>query len=559
MIAGMMVFCSHAQQSLVIGNCQEHGNGRLEYVGSDAGTGFAVNFSRYKMRAYKGCSIHSINIESYGHTTGEIFISKSINDAPLYTQSFTGDNGWNEVILDTPYNIDGTELTFGYTLTTCPSGTLVVGDALIPGNEYINHGNGWEKFPTSSGHLTATLTGDNLPAAEVAVSNVVFPEFLKTGTEGMIRADIINLGTTSVKSITNVTNIDNEAVTTTIEGLNIAPRSKAAIKIPVTLAADGDYNVWIEATAVNGIKDAAPVDNTSGKSTVYAREAFVQRNVLYEVFSTERCTNCPDGHKMIGAALGKMTNVIEMTHHAGFYNDKFTIPESTAYEWFYKSPQFNTTFAPAFMTDRAAWTNHDEYYPYGTPVSMSLSTEALNAAYEEAKVVPALATITIAPTYDTETRHLNLDVEATALIATSGYDHPALNVFIVEDEVFSTTQEAARGNYHHPHMVRKCLTTTWGEAFNAGGTISRNYSLTLDEEWNADKVTIVAFVSNYNAASNSDCRVMNAEEVKLNGESSGISEVNSTDKATDIYDLQGRRLSTPVKGINIIGGKKIIL
>lgn len=554
----MMCIATQAQQTLVIGNYDERDYGRLEYLGGNTNCGLAVNISRYKMRAYKDCQIRAINIETYGTATGVLFISKGINDAPLYTQPFTTENGWNEVLLTTPYDIDGNELTFGYTLTTSSTGTLVIGDALITGSEYISMGDGWEKMTTASGHLSATLQGDNLPASEVALGNVSFPDYIKTGEQGLIRADIVNLGTDAVKSITSAVHIGDDVVTTTVNGLNIAPRRKSTISIPVTLTADGDYSLWTEVTEINGIKDAAPIDNASGKSTVYAREAFGQRNVLFEVFSTERCTGCPEGHRIIGGVLAGKSHVIEITHHAGFFTDKFTIPQSTEYEWFYKSHEYNTTFAPAFMTDRTTWTNYREYYPYGTPVAMKLDAYGLSTAYDEAISVPALATISINPQYDETTRALSIDIEASALIGGNGYDHPALNVFIVEDEVYSTTQENARGGYHHPHVVRQCLTPVWGEAFTAGGDIHTTLTTTLDEEWDAEKTTIVAFVANYNASSNSDCRVMNAEEVRLDGSSCGIAEHHSTTADDAIYDLHGRRINTPSKGIYIKGRKKII-
>ncbi|MBE6305787.1 MAG: hypothetical protein E7082_07760 [Bacteroidales bacterium] len=49
------------------------------------------------------------------------------------------------------------------------------------------------------------------------------------------------------------------------------------------------------------------------------------------------------------------------------------------------------------------------------------------------------------------------------------------------------------------------------------------------------------------------------EEVDRNG-NTGIEEITvESDKVQGIYDLQGRRLSVPVKGINIINGKKVLV
>lgn len=298
--------------------------------------------------------------------------------------------------------------------------------------------------------------------------------------------------------------------------------------------------------------------------TALGQEAssFSQRNVLVEVFSTERCTNCPAGHETLAYALGGKPYVIELVHHAGFFTDKFTIPESTAYEWFYKCSDYSSTFAPAFMMDRTHWDALPDYYYYPTPMSMSFGSKALKAAYAEAAAVPALANISITPTYNADERLLSLDVEAEALVATEGYEHPALNVFLTENEVFSVSQEGTFGSYTHQHIARQCLTTTWGEGFEAGGTISRHYEVTLPDGWNADNMTAVAFVANYNARSNADCRVMNAEEVKLTGAEGIIDGLQSPAAAAAppaVYNMQGQRMADGPRqpGLYIRDGKVI--
>lgn len=271
-----------------------------------------------------------------------------------------------------------------------------------------------------------------------------------------------------------------------------------------------------------------------------------QRNVLVEVFSTERCNNCPTGHQTLDYALGDKSNVIELVHHAGFFTDKFTIPESTAYEWFYKSLDYSSSFAPAFMMDRTHWDALPDYYYYSAPMSMSFSSKALKAAYAEAAAMPALAHISIVSSYNADERLLSLDIKAEALVATDGYEHPTLNVFLTENGVESKTQEGSFGNYVHNHLVRQCLTTTWGEDFEAGGTISRHYEATLPEDWRPENMTVVAFVANYNSRSNADCRVMNAEEVQLLGTPDapdGLVSARLSHNAAPRYNLQGQHIT----------------
>lgn len=64
------------------------------------------------------------------------------------------------------------------------------------------------------------------------------------------------------------------------------------------------------------------------------------------------------------------------------------------------------------------------------------------------------------------------------------------------------------------------------------------------------------------AYQNGDANHEEADEMTkiINISTNGIEDLNdSTDASQAIYDLQGRRLSEPQKGINIIDGKKILV
>ena len=54
--------------------------------------------------------------------------------------------------------------------------------------------------------------------------------------------------------------------------------------------------------------------------------------------------------------------------------------------------------------------------------------------------------------------------------------------------------------------------------------------------------------------------VVEAREIAIDGEFTGISEIKASDmKNAEWYDLQGRRVANPVKGLYIVNGKKVIL
>ena len=99
----------------------------------------------------------------------------------------------------------------------------------------------------------------------------------------------------------------------------------------------------------------------------------------------------------------------------------------------------------------------------------------------------------------------------------------------------------------------------FGGAINwNGNTYSNKYTITLDSSWKPENMHVVAFINRPvgNETSIDDVYVNNAETCKL-GESitAGI-EAPITDKGTGVeverYTVDGRKISKPVKGLNIV-------
>ena len=58
----------------------------------------------------------------------------------------------------------------------------------------------------------------------------------------------------------------------------------------------------------------------------------------------------------------------------------------------------------------------------------------------------------------------------------------------------------ANMEYVHNHVFRAAVNNTWGEdvTVNEGATTEKQYDYTLPENWNAEKVSVVAFVYDNN-------------------------------------------------------------
>ena len=89
------------------------------------------------------------------------------------------------------------------------------------------------------------------------------------------------------------------------------------------------------------------------------------------------------------------------------------------------------------------------------------------------------------------------------------------------------------------------------------GTYSNTYTVTLDSEWNADNMHIVAFVGRPvgDNSSADDVWINNTNMAKVGGSSTGIDDSVIADKSlTEVarYTLDGTLVDRPVKGVNIV-------
>lgn len=285
-------------------------------------------------------------------------------------------------------------------------------------------------------------------------------------------------------------------------------------------------------------------------------QAQTRRVVLLEFFSTERCNNCPLAHKNLQRIFGDGgDSLLIIGHHAGFYDDPFSLPESIAYEWFYTPNR--GTYAPAAMMDRTS----DPYelpnvYGDGVPVFDGTSASKLQAAYAMAAAVPAYASLHIQSDYQADSRQLTLSVSGSILRQLPQFTDLRLNIFLTEDSVFTQLQSGAYGEYYHRHLARQCLTTSWGEPLGNEQTFTRSFTTTLPDDWHAERMQAILFVSNYDPTDRNNCQVLNAAATSVVPTSvEAISTLTSeARKVSTRYNLLGQPKRHSTSGLTIMDG-----
>lgn len=286
--------------------------------------------------------------------------------------------------------------------------------------------------------------------------------------------------------------------------------------------------------------------------------AQTQRRVLLEVFSTEKCNQCPLAHNNINRIFGDGgDSIVMMGHHAGFYTDGLTIPESLDYEWFYTPNR--GLFAPAAMMNRVYDPdNTSDTFSDGVPVFDGSSARKLQSAYASAMAMPLFVKLELSTAYDAESRKLDITVNTSLLRRLPNAAHLRMNVFLTEDSIFSKTQSGAIGSYYHRHSARQCLTGTWGESIDLNQPVTCSYSTEIPVDWNEQHMEVIAFVSGYDAQDRNNCQIYNtAASHFVERTVEGISTIHAD--AVPLHpacNLMGQRLNhADSKGLLIVNGK----
>lgn len=296
---------------------------------------------------------------------------------------------------------------------------------------------------------------------------------------------------------------------------------------------------------VLGENDDVPDNNTINQYVGWYSNN-VERRVLIEEFTTERCPNCPRAintlHQCENAGYGERMSIV--AHHVGFYTDWLTLEEDENYLWLYDPTGTEGSYAPAVMLDRTVL--EGETVPVNTIGYFSDFEPVLKKAIE----VPAFVALDVASGID-DNDNLNVTVTMSRLPIFDVVSKDAkITVYIVEDGIPHHNQAGiSSDSFTHSHVNRACLTDIWGDPIEwAENNAVKQCSLPLDESWNRDNLSVVAFVNDYDPMDVSACRVHNSAVARVGG--SGIDLPVISDSIEDsYYSLSGLKIDNPVNGI----------
>ena len=200
------------------------------------------------------------------------------------------------------------------------------------------------------------------------------------------------------------------------------------------------------------------------------------RNVVIEEFTGINCPNCPDGHMVANNIMNAYPDrVWAVNIHAGnyapMYYPNFNTTDGTAIYY-----GFNVTGFPQAVVNRST--------DYG--LSRTDWATHTNQQIEQTAECNIGGQVIIDP----ETRTATINVEIY-YVSNSAASTNYLNVIMLEDDIigpqangYVNPSQYINGQYHHNHVFRDAVTSTWGDAISpttAGSLISKTYTYNIPE------------------------------------------------------------------------------
>ena len=253
------------------------------------------------------------------------------------------------------------------------------------------------------------------------------------------------------------------------------------------------------ATAAMAMAAASCSNIDEGDRLIYVKPAEVGRAILIEDLTGQRCINCPTGTDIINGIIETYgeDNVIAVGIHCGPLgfagnSKRVGLKTDTGDEYYTHWANGTNLGQPSAIFNRKKGKGPiDNLNNWAAEVGLIISEKAN-------------LSVNIANAYDAKTRTLTTKVGAFGV---NGTVSGKLQVWIVEDGIKAMQlmpDGSANQEYIHNHVFRAAVNGTWGEDITVkeGETTSNDYSYVLPETWNADNISVVAFVYNGNGVEN---------------------------------------------------------
>lgn len=569
-------------------------------IGKEGTYKLAVMLTADDLKPYIGCDVVGIRFAlGMDMQRSSIFLStitgNEINEAVISQTTRYPSEGWNNVFFNggKKYTIsEGDELMFGYEYTETAAmvandeGAICINGDNTSGNGFylygdFGQGEGW--YSSETGNLCVQLIVDvsNMPPYDIQYTTFTAGHKYKKEDEGVdFLCAFSNAGRDKIETADFSLLIDKKLAENyhceNTKGEDVITVDHR-VEFPKPLSV-GEHNFTIVLDKINGI-DVDVTRTATENFVVYETSLKRQKHYVEQYMSQKSPYTQYTDIIMSDVAAGNNVCLVNMYNEDG----TLTVPGVDKY-----ISRYAYDF-PCFTVDRSYYPG-EQYVAYDVnyyaQVVPDIMVEVIKEIVAEQELYPAFATVNITPEYDVASRSLNIEVSGDLIEGAKELmgDNAVLTVMLTENKVVASqivTDKMGRNktntSYVHNHVLRKFVSAVDGDAIDlSGNTYTKNYSITLPSNLNAENVEIVAIVSrgvDESTFSINNYDVTNCNSVELSSYVTGIENLETkepqnleTSKSHAlIYNLNGQRILTPqsgvsegYKGIVIRGGKKFV-
>lgn len=553
MLVGLICCCSYAVQSwaavMEIGYC--HGEVSTQTISKvgNCDVSAAVVLSPEMLEPYAGADITGIRL--YLATTDNLvditaWVRDDLKGSNLAEGTGALQEGWQIVPLDKTLKVGDDPIVIGYTFNQTKSSKCIAlgGDVTPDGHYYAKRGE-WEVSSNPAGSICVEMVveGAQVAASDMDVEAVALEnKVVKAGQPVILKAKVRNSSLSDIDGFSYSVNCPtmNHIL---IEGkYSDLIQPKQAVEIELSVSTD-NFPINEQVPLDFTIEEDGYLPNNIIESYCGIYDEAYPRMLLMEEFTTEECPNCPRAITSIATALenGYGKDMIVVAHHIGFYTDYLTLPEESALLWFYGD---DGSFAPAGMYDRTIRTAD-----LVTPVESIGYYDTFSARLDEAIGKPGFVKLDVNASVDDGNIEISVNAEAHPLLSTL-LPKPYITVLLTEDGIRNFHQAGiSNPDFTHSHASRAYLTGVLGDQFEFDGEGRLHWTgkIACADNWNCENMEAVAFIHAYDPSDRTACEVYNVAASHIS--TSGVSTVSASSEIAEYFDLTGRRVLNPAKGI----------
>lgn len=510
----------------------------------DRPIGVWARASRSMLKPYEGYQVVGVRIAvSKGVKDAEVSLLNNISERKkIVSKKADLVFGWNEVRFDKPIEINSSlnELIYGYQVleknisdqtepyfVACDNGVGASNEAF-----YVNvSGGALDSRSRDNGALLCQLMISG-PADKIndRASLTVTRYDKALDASGKLGVSYVarNEGANDINQMEITYSVGGKVVLTDSRTETIKHIQELPLKTKGISVANGE-TLTARITKVNGRETNLP--GFQIKIEGVADKSFA-RKVLLEQFSTENCSSCPGAHRYLDKVLAEETyadHFVWVTHHVGYERDTFSLPESEALLFFYEKQENDGTYsesAPAMLLDRTHTELKHSFDGYDyTMLPVYPSQDEFNRKLlDEAIARPAFVSVDIKEACDPKTRKLDLTISGRAYKESLDADNLYLNLFLVEDDIYSrrqagagTADDGGRKPVYQHGVIRQISLGGGGKKLTLDdkGEYTYSTSLNIPKEWSAANMRIVAFVAKSLKGGARNAQVLNSNETKI--------------------------------------------